>query len=179
MSNDGFESVGDSNAMWNPRQTGSGKGGDLVELKVTPESWITGYYLGCKTGIGINNATVHHLQLQKVGNVAHLEAPLNEGDKVDLWGSTVMDGKIADNVMPGQLIRIKWEGEQTPKKAGGKKYHGWDVAVNRTVEPISTLGVATAPTKAPDTQPMGTNDPVPAAAPTGGTPTADDDDLPF
>jgi hypothetical protein len=174
--NDGFESVGDSNPMWNPRQTGSSKTNDYVELKADDKSWATGYYLGCKTGIGENNATVHTIKMSGVGNKAHINGTVDPSTlKVDLWGSNVLDGKIAENIMPGMMIRIVWQGLQAPKKAGGKNYHGWDLQVNNTVEPM-VVAASTMPTQAPNTNPVGNTDPAPAAA---ATDAAEDDDLPF
>ena len=168
--NDGFESVGDSNPMWNPRQTGSAKNGNFKALEASDKSWVTGHYLGCKTGIGENNATVHSIQMSNVGDKAHVDGDIeSEGPmKIDFWGSGVLDSKIADNIAPGMLIRIVWKGLVQPKKQGGKPYHGWDVQVNHNVEPIAVASAvpSSAPTAA-------------AEAPVAATEAAEDDDLPF
>lgn len=169
--NDGFESVGDSNPMWNPRQTGSKKTNDFVELQANDKSWITGYYHGCKTGIGSNNATVHTIQVEKVGDRGNINGEVDKATKkVDFWGSGVLDGKIADNITPGQMIRIVWKGLQQPKKAGGNTYHGWDLQINHNVEPIVVAGGA-----------MPTATPTENVAPQASTSDSegDDSDLPF
>jgi len=169
--NDGFESVGDSNPMWNPRQTGSKKGGDFKELIADDKSWATGHYLGCKTGIGANNSAVHTIQMTGVGNKAHINGPVDPASlKVDFWGSGVLDSKIADNITPGMLIRVVWQGIQQPKKAGGNTYHGWDVQVNHSVEPIAVAGAM--PSQAAPAQ---ASEPTTAAAVTE----EEEDDLPF
>ena len=176
MSNDdGFESVGDSNALWNPRQTGSKKGGDYKELVADDKSWAMGYYLGCKTGIGANNATIHTIKMTGVGSKAHISGDVDPvACKVDLWGSGVLDDKIANNIVPGQMIRIVWQGLQQPKKAGGNTYHGWDLQVSNKVEPIAVAG--NVPTTPPSTNPMSEG----AEAPVASASDADDDsDLPF
>ena len=165
--NDGFESVGDSNPMWNPRQTGSSKTNDLKILEVSDDSWATGHYLGCKTDIGKNNATVHSIQMTGVGNKANIDGPVDADTcKVDFWGSNVLDSKLAENVTPGMLIRVVWQGLQPPKKAGGNSYHLWDLQVNHNVEPIAVAGAV--PNSAPT-----------AKAPVAATEAAEDDDLPF
>lgn len=177
--NDGFESVGDSNPMWNPKQTGSNKTNDFKKLQADDKSWATGYYLGNKPNVGENNSMVHTIKMTGVGSKAHVDGDIDPNTcKVDFWGSNVLDSKIIENITPGMMIRIVWQGLQAPKKAGGKEYHGWDLQINHSVEPMAVA--ATMATAAAQGGPSDMNlDPVPVATPTATTEAAEDDELPF
>lgn len=176
MSKEGFESVAEISVNWNPKSTGSKKEGSFKELKAGDDSYVIGYYLGTKTGVGKHNSNVHQLQLKEVGNDSHLSGPAAEGSKIDVWGSGVLDTMITENVNPGELIMITWKGLTKPKKEGGATYHGWDVGVNRNVEPLNS----TIPNMIPESGSIDSEDRVKSNANVEvSSSEEDDDDLPF
>ena len=170
MGKEGFETVQSSSATWNPKQTGSKKGNDFVALEANDKSYVVGFYLGMKTNVGSNNSNIHELQFKEAGDKNHFGEEVKEGDKVSVWGSGVLDNMIAEGVQPGQLIMITWLGLLQPKKAGGNNYHGWEVGVNKSVEPIK----ADAAMAIPDDASTSTK------VPSGSENTEEEeDDLPF
>jgi len=136
---DGFEDAAPS-TMWNPRSTGSKEGGDFTPLSAGPKSWIAGYYMGMVENQGKHNSTVHTVRLRKdsngnymIGDTAHLsKAP--EGDTVDvnIWGSGMLNGEIAENVTAGTMILIMWEGLKPKKKDPSSTYHSWKLKIKKT-----------------------------------------------
>lgn len=173
MSNDGFESVKGSGQTWEPKQTGSTKTQNLQKLQAGEDSWIVGYYLGCQTGVGGNNSIIHEIKMDKVGNQAHLVGESDPSSKVNVWGTGVLNNIIADKIVPGQYIKILWQGVQK-NKSGGKDYHGWDVLVNSSVEPLNLTGAQAAP------ESFDTNNGTPTQeAPVATSEVAEDDDIPF
>jgi hypothetical protein len=174
MSKEGFESVKQAGATWEPKQTGSTKQGNLQSLEAGDDSYIIGWYLGAKHGVGKNNSTIHGLQVKEVGNDSHVVGELDPNTKkINIWGTGVLDNIIADNVQPGQCIMITWLGVQK-NKSGGKDYHGWDVGVNPSIEPIPVGGVAPM-TAASSSTPQAAPAPVAAEA----SMDEEEDDLPF
>lgn len=143
---DDFEVVNERATLWECKQTGSMKDGNLTKLQPSEKSWVMGYYLGCDTGLGQDKrSTAHKLKVVRnsegkviVGDKSHLSGnPSETNDLISLWGSSVLDGKIAENVQPGQMIKITWLGTKAPKK-GGIPYHNWEVAINHKVAPLTT-----------------------------------------
>lgn len=173
---DGFEST-KGGAVWEPKQTG--KGDDRKDLDVTGQSYLIGWYLGAKTGIGANDSTLHEFRMQEVGDEAHLIGDVDENTKkVSIWGTGVLDSMIADSIAPGQGVAIVWKGKQKPKNGTGKPYHIWDVMINPSMEPIQVGGPAN---NIPDSGPSDMN--LEQSEGRGNrvatTETAEDDDLPF
>lgn len=159
---DGFESVGKETLTWNPRYTGSKKAGDLKPLAANDKSYITGFYLGTQDNVGQNNSTVHKLKMDGKGDESHISGNA-EGPEVSVWGTGVLNDKIAQHVQLGQRIKITWEGLVKSKKSGNE-YHAWDVAVDRNAKPLTEgIGFTPEENKA-------------EAVATAG---AEDDDLPF
>ena len=74
-----------------------------------------GKYVGKETGIGENNSTLYSLQQA-------------DGTVVKVWGSTVLDGKMA-NVGIGQIVQIKFLGSKPSPKRKGKTYKDFAVFV--------------------------------------------------
>ncbi|MHA1166315.1 MAG: hypothetical protein ACTSRU_00725 [Candidatus Hodarchaeales archaeon] len=169
MSNDGFESVKGSGQTWEPKQTGSSKTNNLQALQPGDDSWIVGYYLGCQTGVGDNNSIIHEIKVDKVGNQAHLVGDADPSGKVNVWGTGVLNSLIAKKIVPGQYIKVVWQGIQK-HKSGGRDYHGWDVLVNSNVEPLGTGSVASTPLVEQSTV---------AEAATPETEADENDDMPF
>jgi hypothetical protein len=136
---DGFEEAAPS-TMWNPRSSGSKASGDFKELVSGTKSWIAGYYLGNKDNQGKHGSTVHTIRLRKdqngnymIGDAAHLsKSP--EGDTVDvnIWGSGMLNGEIAENVTAGTMILIMWEGLKPKKKDPSATYHSWKLKIKKT-----------------------------------------------
>lgn len=163
-----FESVKQNGPVWQPTQTGSKKESNLVPLVAGPTSFIEGYYLGCETGKGPdNNSTIHKLKGTKVGDAKHVTGEKSPSGEVSIWGTAVLNDNLS-NVSIGSMIRIVWEGKKAPKK-GGNEYHGWDVLVDTTVEPLK--GASVAPSNAPA--------PAAASPVIDDAPEAEVDDLPF
>jgi hypothetical protein len=176
--NNGFESVSQQNAMWDPR-TIKDSNDIKVTQAVTDKSYMVGYYLESReVDIKGKKATIHTIQLDTVGDSAHLSQSTDKGGKVDFWGTAVLNDMIANNVSYGQFIKIQWEG----MKVSGKKeipmitsveeinkikassataYHVWDLAKNSSVEPLGGASIPTTPEA------------------TTAEPVAADDDLPF
>lgn len=73
---------------------------------------LVGKYLGKRTGIGKYKKTVYSLELEN-------------GDKVEMWGSTVLDNKLAGTA-EGAMVKIQYLG-----KASGKNgsYHDYAVFI--------------------------------------------------
>jgi len=171
----GFEST-KGGAVWEPKQTG--KGGDRKDLESNDKSYMIGWYLGAKTGIGANNSTLHEFRLQEVGDTAHIVGDVDENTKkISIWGTGVLDSMIADGLTPGQGCAIVWKGKQKPKSGSGKPYHIWDVMINPSMEPIQVGEVANIPAGGPSDMNLddAVGEKVEGVAATNG----DDDDLPF
>lgn len=149
---DDFEVVNERATLWECKQTGSTKEGNLTKLKESEDSWVVGYYLGCDTGLGQEKrSTAHKLKIFRkkdnslmIGSKKHLSGnPAETNDIISMWGSNVLDGKIAENVQPGQLIKVTWLGTKAPK-SGGKHYHNWEIAVNHKVAPLTSVNTSPA-----------------------------------
>lgn len=131
-----FESVRESGATWNPCTTGSKKDGTLKDLELTDKSYIIGYFTGSKHDAGKSGEkTIHKIKLGEVGDPAHVNGDFSDGDELTIWGTMVLDD-LMSKVNPGAWIKISWTGKKTSKRSGST-YHGWDVAIDRSVEPLS------------------------------------------
>lgn len=108
---------------WNPTK---GTDGKTAREKAEADDYLDGYYIGFKENQGPEkNSMVHTIQNKK-------------GERFSVWGTFVMNQLIADNVTPGEYIRIKWLGKVRAVKAGGKPYHTWDVLKFETVPVLSS-----------------------------------------
>jgi hypothetical protein len=149
--NDGFVSVSESGVIWEPKQTGNKKAGNLTPLTPNDKSWLIGYYMETETGIGAKgNSSVHKLIFERAGDMNHFqtdEKP-SKGDSVSIWGAAALDGKMA-KVSQGKLVKITWLGKKMGKQ-GGNEYHDFDVAVNHNVEPMS-VGISAPQNQSPVT----------------------------
>lgn len=137
---DEFVSVNDFVPTWNPRSTGSKKNGDRKDLTPTEKSFIIGWYLGSREAVIENKKyIIHKILLNGVGDQAHLSEPLPEGEQkiYEFFGTTVVTKQLAENVQPGQYVRIKWLGKVQAKTEGVDPYHNWDVGVSTKTEPIA------------------------------------------
>lgn len=142
--NDGFEVVVTKSTTWEPKQTGSKKEGNLVKLEANDKSYVVGYYIGTEEIKMKDNktSTVHKLQILRgkdgkcmVGSSKHLSGdPKETNDVVTIWGTGVLDGKIAENVQLGAAVKIIWKGATVGKS--GNSYHTWDIALNSSIEPL-------------------------------------------
>lgn len=147
----GFESVvKDSEATWEPKQTGSKKTKDLVPLIPNEKSFIIGWYKGSKIieKDGQTPSTVHKIVLKEVGDKNLIIGELGDDKVVGIWGTGVLNAAIAENVQVGQCIAIVWKGKTEAKKAGGNDYHNWDVMVNPSIEPMNFAGTIPSSTQA-------------------------------
>lgn len=171
-SSDGFESVRGGGCVWEPKQTGSKKAGNLQKLTADDSSWLIGHYVSSKevtTKAGEKPTTIHKLKLVKVGNPDHLSEP--DAEMVQVWGSGVLDKMIVENVQPGMLIKLQWLGIKL-SQASGNNYHDWDVLVNTSVEPIDVNGIMAEEQNEVQSVEPTAKPPVKASA-------DGDDDLPF
>ncbi len=136
-----FESVAEYGVTWEPKQK---KEGDVkTSLTATDKSWLQGYFLESREGQGKDkNSTVHVVQMQEVGDPAHLPEGVKPGDKVSVWGTGILNNKIMEHIKPGEYVNLVWLGIQQPKKAGGRPYHGWDVQKATDVEPLTGHGAS-------------------------------------
>ena len=76
---------------------------------------VEGEYIGKQTGIGENKSTLYSLK-QSDGSVAKV------------WGSTVLDTKMA-NVFENQYIQIKFLGMKPSPKRKGKEFKSFAVFI--------------------------------------------------
>ena len=142
---DGFENVQRGGTTWEPKSTGKKKDGTLKSLPADDKSFIVGYYMGTEDGKGPKgNSTVHYLKLYRrggnpmVGDMKHFSNnPAETDDNISIWGTGVLNVRIAENVKLGQCIMVKWLGITPSKKAGGESYHNWEVKVNTKIDPMS------------------------------------------
>lgn len=172
---DEWEEVGSFGMSWEPKASGSAKDKNYKAKEPSEDSWMTGYYKSTKEDVGINKSQVHTFKLVKVGNPDDLSG--EESSDVSVWGSGVLDKKIAEGVAPGQLVRVKWLGIKENKKPGGKPYHDFEVKVNTKAEP---LGSAVVPPDLKDA--AATSAANVASGPVSAAAALDDDDdsdLPF
>lgn len=146
-----FEVVQEKGTTWEPKQV-KDEDGDVKKLKANDKSWVAGYYMGSDNNVGTNNSTIHKFKLLRqpdgkavIGDERHLKGdPSETGDQISIWGTGVLDGKIAEHVAPGQAVMVKWLGRKKPvKNPSGKPYHIWEVAVNHKITPLE-LGVSAA-----------------------------------
>lgn len=157
-------------AMWEPRQ-------DANKQPYTADgsSYLKGYYLGTKEGVGQNNSKIHEFHLLEAGNDAHVVGEL-VNNKVGVWGTGVLDSLIADSgIVVGVCVAVIWKGKVSTKD-GSKTYHDWDFGTIDGVEPLSLGSVASAPQM--DAQPTAAPQNAPVDAVTEMN-NADEDDLPF
>jgi hypothetical protein len=148
--NDGFVSVSESGVIWEPKQTGNSKEGNLTPLQPDANSYLIGYYMETERGVGPKgNSNVHKFAFEKCGNPNHIAGEVNKGDTVSVWGTATLDGRM-EKVPVGKLVKITWLGKQAAKTAGVSAYHNFDVAVNHNVEPMS-FGGAVAQASSPVT----------------------------
>lgn len=99
---------------------------DWQEVQVkNDETWdrqkeLTGRYIEQKANVGPNNSMMYTIQTE-------------EGHKVGVWGSTVLDGKFHE-IRIGSIVRIVPKGEAKSKK--GVKYQDFAVFVKPGSAPI-------------------------------------------
>lgn len=184
--NDGFEEVVTKSTTWEPKQTGKKKDGSLKHLEASDKSYITGYFLETQeVVIQDKKSIVHKLQLMKrkdgsymVGDVNHIIGdPSETKEVVTIWGSKALDGKIADNVQPGQAVRIIWKGKKMGKT--GNSYHDWTIAMNPNIEPLKMDNISSSEDVSEfedDADPFAP-EPQTIAAPASGLDDFDDDEL--
>lgn len=147
---DGFEVVQERGTTWEPK-TRKDADGEQQKLKATDKSWVAGYYIGSDDNVGNNGSTVHKFKLLRqpdgtplVGDASHFQGdPSETGDIIAIWGTGVLNGRIAEFVAPGQAVRIAWLGRKKPvKNPTGKPYHVWEVAVNRNIPMLDLSGAS-------------------------------------
>lgn len=140
---DEFEKVGGFEKMWNAVQTGSKAKNNRVELPATDKSWIMGWYTGSREAV-INGDVniVHKIKAVAFGDPAHSEPIVDteNGEFREFFGTTVLNDTLSQ-IRPGQFIRILYLGNQTPKKAGGRNYKGWEVGKSTTRPMLTNFGV--------------------------------------
>jgi hypothetical protein len=73
---------------------------------------IEGRYVAKKTNVGINKSNIYVLET-------------NEGQKVGVWGGTVLDNKF-QSIAIGKMVAIEYVGDRQGK-SGGKPYHDFKV----------------------------------------------------
>ena len=149
---DGFETVQTMSTTWEPKSTGKKKDNTLKELdQDDAKSWIAGYYLESKEGVGpTGNSTIHTFKIMKfksgkvmVGDTKHLSGnPAETNEIISIWGTGVLNGRIAEYVTPGQAVKITWKGKKASKRTGNP-YHDWEIAINKSIEPLSISGITT------------------------------------
>lgn len=97
---------------------------------------IQGWYIGKREGVGANASTVYQLILAS-------------GERVDFWGSELLDGKFA-NIPMNCEVRVTCLGTQQPKKAGGRAYLGFTVEFDKdSFKPANLVEAGTVPVAAP------------------------------
>jgi hypothetical protein len=84
------------------------------DFEENPE--VEGEYVGKETGVGKNNSALYAIR-QADGNV------------VKVWGSTVLDNKMA-NVGIDQQVKIEFLGNKPSPSRKGKTYKDFAVFVN-------------------------------------------------
>lgn len=175
-----FESVKTAGPIWEPKQTGSKKGGDLKAREPGDDSYIDGYYLGPKVIQGPNgDSTLHVMKMENVANDSLINGDLDDKKEVNIWGTGVLDDLLS-KITPGSMVRVQWLGKKQPKRQGGNEYHDWDVLIDNEVEPIQ-VGAAHSVDKKPAEQPAAppAQEPAPQTSGAGEGSDEEDDDLPF
>lgn len=177
---------------WNPTVKKNADGSKL-ELKPTENSFIEGYYLGCKHEQGPDkNSTVHSFLATVIDG-----KPLEEEKNIQVWGTQTVNDALQE-VRPGTFTHVKWLGKQPAKTAGGRPYHTWQVLQDKSDFRGDLVGLsapaAAAPVVASAPAPVvGSAGIAPSPAPVVTTPVAQpavqaapatavappDDDLPF
>jgi hypothetical protein len=76
---------------------------------------VQGKYIAKKENVGENHSNIYTLQQ-------------DDNNTVGVWGSTVLDGKMA-NVGIGQVVQIKFLGSKPSPKRAGKTYKDFAVFV--------------------------------------------------
>jgi hypothetical protein len=119
--------------MWNP--SSYTEDGQTYPKKVSDESYVIGYYIGMKVipskKQGEKDMIKHELQLEKVGNKDDLSkkedgSEATKGDRIELWGKTVIDEALTKNVAQGQMVAIIWKGKSKTKD-GKRSYQNYEI----------------------------------------------------
>lgn len=170
-----FESTA-GGPVWNPIK--KGKGADEVQFEVNDQSYLVGWYLGTKEGVGKHESKVHEFKIKQVGNEEHIQGEITDSGKVSVWGSGVLDSNIVENgIQIGQCVAIQYKGIPN-----GKKYHNWSILIPTDMSKYPPLsmdelsGVASPPPAPATPQTEEAPKAVPAIEAMDDT---DDDDLPF
>ena len=139
---DDFEDVNKSATLWEPKQSGSQKEGNLQARTAGDKSYMVGYYMGSEENAGKDgNSTIHYFKMEEVGDKGMLIGdPDGTDNLISIWGTGVLNDRIKEGVSEGDFTMIKWLGKKQSKKAGGRPYHSWKVAVNKKVAPMSVAG---------------------------------------
>lgn len=181
-----FETVKVSNLpVWNGMSV-KNSDGESIPLERTEKSYVIGFYLGADHIQGKEKEIrIHKFQFEECGNPAHLSEPVEKGGEIMLWGAAALDDKLIKNVPVGVLVRVEWLGKVASKSAAGRRYHDFDVQIDKdrvltsssTSAPMQQSSPANAAQGAPaETAPatMGAT-----ASPANMMDKGDDDDLPF
>jgi hypothetical protein len=171
-----FESTS-GGPIWNPVK--KGKGAEEVIFGVNDKSFMVGWYLGTRHGVGKHESQVHEFKVKQVGNEDHIHGEATDSGKVSVWGSGVLDDEISKNgIQVGQCVAVQYLGIPN-----GKKYHNWKLLVPTDMTkypPLSMSEIGSVATPVQSDQQAAKQDqqsevPVSAAS----VMEADDDDLPF
>ena len=139
-SDDDFDSVSQGGVLWEPKQKGSQKTNDLMQLQPTDKSFVVGYYIGMREIQTKGNGTsiMHSLTFDSCGDMSHLKEPVEQGSTVDFWGTQALNDSLA-TIEKGSFIRVKWLGKKE-SKSSGRPYSIWDVGVSNKIPPLSVSG---------------------------------------
>ena len=189
---DRFQKVEENLATWSPRMKGSKKENNLVKLEANEKSWIIGWYLGFRKFTakeGGDEYTVHKMKAFEIGDPSTASDEISkEGTVIEFFGSGVLDRMLAENIQPGQAIRVMWLGLVAQSDNVKRAYHGWQVDVDTETTPISVMnGVIVGDAQSSNNDVAGFSETVPQgeaaesvpANTTEGAPADPDDDLPF
>lgn len=81
---------------------------------------VTGIYFAKKENVGVNNSTLYTI---KQAN----------GEKIDVWGSTLLDKKMNGSIELGEEVSIEYLGQKESEKRKGAKYYDFKV-IHRKAE---------------------------------------------
>jgi len=84
---------------------------NTIDIKKLDRPFV-GLYTGKDEGVGENNSTVHHFEVEK--------------EDFGVWGSAVIDSKLS-RIPFGKEVMIEYLGKKKSEK-GGREYHDFRVA---------------------------------------------------
>lgn len=108
--------------------------GKRVKFDNLPEgddAFVIAEFIETITEVGDNNYNVHCIKVFKFGQKVYADkykdSDMDAGVDMHIWGTKVIDETIEQKIMPGDVVKIAFQGMKPSPVKGRGPYKMWDV----------------------------------------------------